>query len=31
VTAPPAKIEEMYHPDRFGLSEAVKVKSTALE
>ena len=29
VTAPPAKIEEMYHPDRFGLSEAVKVKSTA--
>ena len=30
-TAPPAKMEEMYHPDRFGLSEAVKVKSTALE
>ncbi|MEO7724771.1 MAG: alpha-2-macroglobulin family protein, partial [Chthoniobacterales bacterium] len=31
VTAPAAKIEEMYHPDRFGLSEAVKVKSAALE
>jgi uncharacterized protein YfaS (alpha-2-macroglobulin family) len=31
VTAPPAKIEEMYHPERFGLSEAAKVKSTALE
>jgi alpha-2-macroglobulin len=31
VTAPPARIEEMYHPDRFGLSEAVKIKSTALE
>ncbi len=31
VTAPPAKIEEMYHPDRFGLSEAIKVASTALE
>jgi uncharacterized protein YfaS (alpha-2-macroglobulin family) len=31
VIAPPAKIEEMYHPDRFGLSEAVKVKSTALQ
>ncbi len=29
VTAPPARIEEMYHPDRFGLSEAVQVKSTA--
>jgi uncharacterized protein YfaS (alpha-2-macroglobulin family) len=31
VIAPPAKIEEMYHPERFGLSEAVEVKSTALE
>src|SRR5262249_39943925 len=31
VIAPPAKIEEMYHPDRFGLSEAIEVKSTALE
>ncbi len=30
VIAPPAKIEEMYHPDWFGLSEAVKVSSTAL-
>ncbi|MEP7249044.1 MAG: MG2 domain-containing protein [Spartobacteria bacterium] len=31
VIAPPAKIEEMYHPDRFGLSEGLKVKSAALE
>src|SRR5262249_16649965 len=31
VIAPPAKIEEMYHPERFGLSEAIEVKSTALE
>jgi uncharacterized protein YfaS (alpha-2-macroglobulin family) len=31
VIAPAAKIEEMYHPERFGLSEAVEVKSTALE
>jgi uncharacterized protein YfaS (alpha-2-macroglobulin family) len=30
VIAPPAKVEEMYHPDRFGLSEALPVKSTAL-
>ena len=30
VVAPPAKVEEMYHPDRFGLSEALPVKSTAL-
>jgi uncharacterized protein YfaS (alpha-2-macroglobulin family) len=31
VIAPPAKIEEMYHPERFGLSEAIEVKSSALE
>jgi uncharacterized protein YfaS (alpha-2-macroglobulin family) len=31
VIAPPAKIEEMYHPERFGLSEAIEVKSTSLE
>ncbi|MGH8091909.1 MAG: MG2 domain-containing protein [Chthoniobacterales bacterium] len=31
VTAPPARIEEMYHPDRFGLSEAVRIRSKALE
>jgi len=31
VTAPAAKIEEMYHPDRFGLSEAMRVTSTALQ
>ena len=29
--APAAKIEEMYHPDRFGLSEAVALKSVPLE
>ena len=31
VIAPPAKIEEMYHPERFGLSEAIEVKSSTLE
>jgi len=31
VIAPPAKVEEMYHPERFGLSEAIEVKSTLLE
>ena len=29
-TAPPAKIEEMYHPDRFGLSASLVVKGKAL-
>ena len=28
-TAPPAKIEEMYHPDRFGLSASLVVKGKA--
>ena len=30
-TAPPAKIEEMYHPDRFGLSASLVVKGSALK
>ncbi len=30
-TAPPAKIEEMYHPDRFGLSASLVVKGKALK
>jgi uncharacterized protein YfaS (alpha-2-macroglobulin family) len=29
-TAPPAKIEEMYHPERFGLSDSIVVKGKAL-
>jgi uncharacterized protein YfaS (alpha-2-macroglobulin family) len=29
-TAPPAKIEEMYHPERFGLSDSIIVKGKAL-
>ncbi len=29
-TAPPAKIEEMYHPERFGLSASLVVKGRAL-
>ena len=28
-TAPPAKIEEMYHPERFGLSDSIVVKGKA--
>ncbi len=31
VTAPPAKIEEMYHPERCGLSGTQIISSTALE
>jgi uncharacterized protein YfaS (alpha-2-macroglobulin family) len=30
-TAPAAKVEEMYHPERFGLSGSAKVSSRALE
>ena len=30
-TAPPAKIEEMYHPERFGLSASLVVKGKALK
>jgi uncharacterized protein YfaS (alpha-2-macroglobulin family) len=30
-TAPPAKIEEMYHPEKFGLSASLVVKGTALK
>jgi uncharacterized protein YfaS (alpha-2-macroglobulin family) len=30
-TAPPAKIEEMYHPERFGLSASLVVKGSALK
>jgi uncharacterized protein YfaS (alpha-2-macroglobulin family) len=30
-TAPPAKIEEMYHPERFGLSASLVVKGRALK
>ena len=30
VTAPCAKVEEMYHPDRYGLSEAQPLSSEAL-
>jgi len=30
-TAPPAKIEEMYHPERFGLSASLVVKGKALQ
>ena len=30
-TAPPAKIEEMYHPERFGLSDSFVVKGGALK
>lgn len=30
-TAPAAKIEEMYHPERFGLTETVKLTSLTLE
>jgi len=29
-TAPSAKIEEMYHPDRFGLTETVQLTSLPL-
>ncbi len=29
--APAAKVEEMYHPERFGLSESVKFSSQSLE
>jgi uncharacterized protein YfaS (alpha-2-macroglobulin family) len=29
VTAPSAKAEEMYHPERFGLCESVRVSSRA--
>ena len=31
VTAPAAKVEEMYHPERFGLSETIQVSSLPLE
>ena len=31
VTAPPAKAEEMYHPERFGLTETRVLTSQALE
>jgi uncharacterized protein YfaS (alpha-2-macroglobulin family) len=30
-TAPGAKVEEMYHPDRFGLAESVEVTSLPIE
>lgn len=30
-TAPPTKIEEMYHPDRFGLADSQVVKAKALQ
>ncbi|MBI5388024.1 MAG: hypothetical protein HZA90_25450 [Verrucomicrobia bacterium] len=30
VTAPPAKVEEMYHPERCGLTEAVSVEAKPL-
>ena len=30
-TAPPAKIEEMYHPERFGLSASLVVKASVLK
>jgi uncharacterized protein YfaS (alpha-2-macroglobulin family) len=30
-TAPPTKIEEMYHPSRFGLADSVAVTATALK
>ena len=30
-TAPAAKVEEMYHPERFGLSGSVKLRSQPLE
>ena len=30
-TAPPTKIEEMYHPSRFGLTESVSVTAAALK
>ena len=31
VTAPCAKVEEMYHPERYGLSEAQTLSSQPLE
>jgi uncharacterized protein YfaS (alpha-2-macroglobulin family) len=31
VTAPPAKVEEMYHPERYGLSGTQTISSHALE
>jgi alpha-2-macroglobulin len=31
VTAPPAKVEEMYHPERYGLSGTQTISSQALE
>jgi len=31
VTAPSAKIEEMYHPERFGLTETVQLTSQPLK
>jgi uncharacterized protein YfaS (alpha-2-macroglobulin family) len=31
VTAPSAKVEEMYHPDRYGLSETQTISSERLE
>jgi uncharacterized protein YfaS (alpha-2-macroglobulin family) len=31
VTAPPAKIEEMYHPERYGLSGTQTVSSEGLQ
>jgi uncharacterized protein YfaS (alpha-2-macroglobulin family) len=31
VTAPSAKIEEMYHPERFGLTETMHVRAEALK
>ncbi|MBN2508151.1 MAG: hypothetical protein JXQ71_15805 [Verrucomicrobia bacterium] len=30
-TAPPAKVEEMYHPDRFGLTDTVQLTSRPLD
>lgn len=31
VTAPPAKMEEMYHPERFGAAESTAVSTQAME
>jgi uncharacterized protein YfaS (alpha-2-macroglobulin family) len=31
VTAPPAKVEEMYHPERFGLAESLSVTSHSFD
>ena len=31
VTAPSAKVEEMYHPERFGLTESVTIEAKPLE